>query len=270
MSGTSLEERVRDQLGFYPSYLVALEPTPGAADLVWAETKRVLTADWAGRRGEWLGNAVTATIEDYLPTSVAVRLDRVTFDEPGLQQTAKFFAFVLLRLGVGISAARYVLDGEETRLDHRERAPVAAAATTEAPTRWTTGAKANLPVEPSVSLVEPEVAPTHVAATYDYLTDALGTPNVNNIFRAFGSNPAFLTAVVDTQVTTRGVKPDLDHDLRSLYATSLNVDDEPPAFTPTDIDPADRAAVAGQLQIFHDNLATLLVTLYLGTRFLRD
>jgi len=121
MSVTSLEGRVRDQLGFYPSYLSALEPTPDAAELVWAETERVLAVPWAARRGEWLGSAVTATIEDHLPRSVAVRLDRVTFDEPELQQTVEFFAFVLLRLGVGISAARYVLDGEGTRPAHRER-----------------------------------------------------------------------------------------------------------------------------------------------------
>lgn len=270
MSVTSLKGRVRDQLGFYPSYLAALESTPDAAELVWTETGRILAAPWATRRGQWLGDAVTATIEDHLPQSVSTRLDRVTFDEPDLQGAVEFFAFVLLRLGIGISATRYVLDGEAIRLDHRDAAPIAAAATVEAPARWAAGARADLPVKPSVSLVEPDTAPAHVVATYDYLTDSLGTPNVNNIFRAFGTDPAFLTAVVDAQVATRGVEADLARELRGLYATSLNVDDEPGAFTAGEINPADRAAVRDQLRTFHDNIATLLVTLYLGTRLVAD
>lgn len=143
MSGPVLERRVRDQLGFYSSCLAALESTPEAARHVRAETERVLVAPWADRRGQWLGAAVATAIENHLSPPVAVRLDRMIFDKPNLQQTVEFFAFVLLRLGVGISAARYVMNGEAVRLAHRTSALVAAAATADPPyagpqVRWPT------------------------------------------------------------------------------------------------------------------------------------
>lgn len=47
---------------------------------------------------------------------------------------------------------------------------------------------------------------------------------------------------------------------------SLNVDDDPSAFPPSEIDIVAPEMVSGELRTFHDNLATLLVTLYLGTR----
>jgi hypothetical protein len=66
---------------------------------------------------------VTAAIDDHLPTIATTRLNRMTFDESGSHDTVEFSAFVLLRLDIGISASRYVLDGETTRLDHRTAAP---------------------------------------------------------------------------------------------------------------------------------------------------
>jgi hypothetical protein len=265
MTGRSLERRVRERLGFYPSYLEALESAPGAADLVWTETERVLEASWAPERGRWLGGAAAAMVEDRLPPAVTGRLDRVTFEEPDLQRTVEFFSFVLLRLGLGISAARYAFDGEALRLEHRQREPPIEAGL-ESPSRWGNGAAADLPIEPGLSPVQPGSAPPHVDATFEYLTDALGTPNVNTIFRAFAGDPAFLTAVVDAQVDAGGSER-LAAELRGLYAAALDAADGTPAFAAEDIDEADRPMVGEQLAAFHDNLATLLVTLHLGTRF---
>lgn len=265
MTNRSLEQRVRHQLGFYPSYLAALEPSPAAAELVWMETERVLAGTWAPERGRWLGGAAAATIEDNLPPSLTDRLNRVTFDEPDLQRTVEFFSFVLLRLGLGISAARYALDGEALRLEHHEQAP--SVKNGKAPSRWQEGPAADLPLDPRMSLIQPEAAPPHVEATFGYLTDALETPNVNTIFRAFAVDPAFLTAVVDAQVAFKENRSELDDELRGLYAAALAVDDGDAAFAAADIDEAERSMVAEQLATFQDNLATLLVTLYLGTRF---
>lgn len=56
--------------------------------------------------------------------------------------------------------------------------------------------------------------------------------------------------------------------LRGLYAAALDADGGDAAFAARDVDEADRGTVADRLAAFHDNLSTLLVTLYLGTRFL--
>lgn len=69
---------------------------------------------------------------------------------------------------------------------------------------------ADLPIEPSLLLIQSNVAPAHVEATYRYLIDTPETPNMNNIFRAFGSDPTFLTAVVDAQVEVRSVEAGLE------------------------------------------------------------
>jgi len=266
MTADSLERRIRETLGFYPSYLSVLEPTPEAAALIWDETERVLAAPWAESRGEWLGGATAATIEDSFPATVDTRLDRVIFDEPQLQDTVEFFSFVLLRLGMGIASCRYALEGESTRHDHRNVVADRKQATTDAPTYWSAGAATDPPVDPQITLVQPEDAPAHVGAAYRYLVDALGTPNVNTIFRAFGSDPAFLTAVVDAQVDGRFDDAGLGHELRGLYAKALEADADRESFVTDSIAEADRPAVAEELETFHDNLATLLVTLYVGTR----
>lgn len=248
MTDGSLERRIHGTLGFYPSYLSALESSPEAAALVWDESKRVLTAPWAERRGEWLGRAAAAAIDDYLSATVDTRLNRVTFEEPPLQDTIEFFAFILLRLGMGIASCRYALEGESSRRDHRDVVAGREPATTDAPTHWSAGAATDPPVDPQITLVKPEDAPPHVEATYRYLTDALGTPSVNNIFRAFRSDPAFLTAVVDTQVEGQFEDARLRHELRGLYAKALDADADRGSFTTDSIAEADRPAVAKNWQ----------------------
>jgi hypothetical protein len=121
----------------------------------------------------------------------------VTFAEPSLRVTLESFAFVSLRLGVGIAACRYALDGDVTRLEHRDPAPAAAAAGTVPPEPWITGAETDLPMEPQITTVQPSDATDHVAATYEYLAAELETPNGNNIYRAYGTDPAFPTTVVE-------------------------------------------------------------------------
>lgn len=46
MTAGSLKRQIRETLGFYPSYLSALESTPEAAAFVWDESQRVLAAPW--------------------------------------------------------------------------------------------------------------------------------------------------------------------------------------------------------------------------------
>lgn len=266
MTAGSLERRVSEALGFYPSYLSALESTPEAAALVWEESERALVAPWAERRGRWLGGGAAAAIEAHLPATVETRLERVTFDEPPLQDTVEFFSFVLLRLGMGIASCRYALEGESTRRKHRDGVSARELPTPDAPNHWSAGVATEPPVDPHFTLVQPGDASPHVEATYRYLIDALGTPTVNNIFRAFGSDPAFLTAVVDAQVDGGFDDAELVHELRGLYAKALDADADRTSFVTDSISEPDRLAVAESLATFHDNLATLLVTLYIGTR----
>ena len=263
----SLEQEVRNQLGFYPSYIEVLEDVPDVAALVWAETERVLTEPWAPERGMWLGHAVSATIEDYLPDSVANRLERVTFNDPELQHTIDFFSFVLLRLGIGIAAVRYALDGETLRQKHRERAPDDIPLTSKTPRYWTVGATANPPLDPQLTLIHSESAHPYVDTTFRYLMDTFGTPNVNSIYRAFAVDPAFLVAVVDTQSAVQTENSELRAALQGLYAKALDIDEGEKTAIASNVAEADRTTAANLLGDFHDNLSTLLLTLYLGTQF---
>lgn len=54
-------------------------------------------------------------------------------------------------------------------------------------------------------------------------------------------------------------------ELRGLYAKALDTDADRTSFVATSIAEDNRAFVAKELATFHDNLATLLVTIYIGT-----
>jgi hypothetical protein len=134
---------------------------------------------------------------------------------------------------MGIASCRYVLERESNRRDDRDAVADREPATTDAPTHWSAGAATDPPVDPQIMLVKPEEAPPDVEATYQYLTDALGTPSVKSIFRAFESDPAFLSAVVDAQVDERFEDARLRHELRGLYVKALDADADRGSFKRT-------------------------------------
>jgi hypothetical protein len=122
---------------------------------------------------------------------------------------------------VGIAVCRYALDGHVTQLEHRDPAPAAAAAGTVPPAPWITGAETDLPIEPQITPVQPSDATDDVAATYEYLAAELETPNRNNIYRAYGTDPAFLSTVVEAQIPVAEAETDLSRTPQGLYAAAL-------------------------------------------------
>ena len=94
---------------------------------------------------------------------------------------------------------------------------------------------------PDVNPVAPEDAPPHVAAVYDRLTAAV--------------EAQLEAGLPDATVTRR---------LRSACVAALDADDAPGG--PEGVADTDREAVSERLAAYHENLATLLVTLYIGTR----
>jgi len=165
--------------------------------------------------------------------------------------------------GIGITACRYALDGPDRRVEHRETVALPDGRG-RAPDAWREGASADLPAAPDIDPVAPEDAPPHVAAVYDRLTAELDTTEVNTVFQAYGADPAFLTAAVEAQLEAGLPDATVTRRLHGACAAALDADDAPGGLK--GVADADRETVSERLAAYHENLATLLVTLYVETR----
>jgi hypothetical protein len=265
----NLEQRVHEELGFYPSYLAAIEEHEVCADLVWEETRRVLTEEWSRQRGQFTAGRAAAVIEEHISESTMRTIDRSTFGSTALNQSVVFFSFVMFRLGLGISACRYGVDDDGLRQKHRSVA--GPTETAELPVCVQNGVDQSLPLSPGLDLVEPAAASEEVETTYNRVLHTLETPNVNNVFRGFAVDPQFLSAVVDTQikiVETAGETTELSAHLQGVYAQALEGRTLPLTrerlLQATENNVAAVDAVTETLRVYHDNLTTLILTLYLG------
>ncbi|MFB6126204.1 MAG: hypothetical protein ABEJ79_02740 [Halolamina sp.] len=259
---------VEESLGFYPSYIAAVSEYPAYRSLLWRETQRVVTAPWAGDAAAELARAAQSSVDAAVPDERLPDVSRVSADEAALDSTVRFFSFVVFRLGLGITACRYALDGPETLRAHRRALPE---------TESTLGARIERGVEstPSldfaVSLVHPSEADDVVTAAYDRVLTELKTPNVNNIFRALAASPATLSTVVDAQVALYDAvesRAAFERRLRGWYATVLAANDAPAnhraALRAEGYGREDVDAVAATVRAYHENLPTLVTTLLLA------
>jgi hypothetical protein len=195
-------------------------------------------------------------------------IERDTIDEPELRDVVRFFSFVVFRVGLGIAACRYALAGQTTRLAHRELRGPKIEPDNEPPNLLLDGVNMTLPVNPPVSLVNPADAPESVAHSYRRLCRELDTPKVNHVFQAFATNPTFLDTVVDAQVATNDGELELSRKLLGLYAVALNENPNLPLFRPTlsKLSESDIVTVERTLRTYHENLPTLLLTVYLAAQ----
>jgi len=272
--GQSVERRARAELGFYPSYLAALEPYPEAADLVWRESRRVLHATWAPSAARRLASTAQPAVSRSLPVGATVDRSLSEDETDSLRAVVRFFSFVVFRLGLSIGACRYALDGAATRAAHRRPLP---AETVPLSPCVDAGVETTLPATPSLSLVSPEAAGPEVRATFGRVREVLETPNVNTVFRALASVPAVLEAVLDMQAEfyeTLDARWAFERSVRGWYATSLDGDSAPrslrPALRTEGVERRTVDEVAGRLRTFHENLPTLVVTVLVADRLLED
>lgn len=253
----SLESTVLDTLGFYPSYLAAVESYPDYASIAWTETERFLRAPDS--------TPVATRLAEDATSLVRPAVDDETHATQ-LGETLEFFSFVVFRLGIAITACRYALDGPRTRAAHAATPASARRARSELPAHAKRGVTRTLPQDPDITLHHPDDVSGRRAALYRRIERELETPNVNNIFRGLAAEPAFLEAVVDTQVALTRREPDVDGAVHRLFANAL---------AELQLDPSNHRvtlrdhgygndeidAVAARIRAYQRNLPTLVTTL---------
>lgn len=256
----AFESTVRDALGFYPSYLAAVDSHPDYASLAWRETQQYLRAPdstpAARRLAEHATRLVRPAVDDHETHATE------------LGETLEFFSFVVFRLGIAITACRYALDGTRTRAAHAATAPTEPTEPerTELPSHAKQGITRTLPQDPGITLHHPDAVSGRRAALYRRIERDLETPNVNNIFRGLAAEPAFLEAVIDTQVALTHRNPEVARTVHRLFANALPEIQLAPSnhrvalrdcgYGNDEID-----AVASRIRAYQRNLPTLVTTL---------
>lgn len=260
---SSFETAVSDTLGFYPSYLAAVDDAPEYASLAWRETQQCLRAPESVPAARLVANR-------------AVDLLAPAIDESGTQtdlgETLEFFSFVVFRLGVAITACRYALDGAQTRRARASTVQTPSPAATSLPDRITTGITRTLPQNPDITLHQPAEATERQTALYNRIERDLDTPNVNNIFRALAAEPSLLASVIDAQTTITRRRPDVEATLQRTFAAALSKLEYTPSNHRFELrdrgyDHADIDAVAAQVRAYQRNLPTLVTTLVIAVLY---
>jgi len=252
----TFESTVLDTLGFYPSYLAAVDSHPDYASLAWAETERYLRAPDSPPVARRLAERAT-------------RLVRPAVDETcvtELGETLEFFSFVVFRLGIAITACRYALDGTRTRAAHAATSTPTNPERTELPAHTERGVARTLPQDPDITLHHPDAVSGRRESLYRRIERELETSNVNNIFRALGAEPAFLEVVVDTQVDLTHRYPHVDEAIHRLFANALaemrlRLSNHRLGLREIGYGNDDIDAVASRIRAYQRNLPTLVVTL---------
>lgn len=251
------ESDVLDTLGFYPSYLAAVDSHPDYASIAWTETQQSLRAPDSTPAAKRLAEDVTSLVRPAVDDEThAVQLG----------ETLEFFSFVVFRLGIAITACRYALDGTRTCAAHASTATPTKPARSELPPHTERGVTRTLPQDPDITLHHPDTVSGPRAVLYRRIERDLETPNVNNIFRGLAAEPEFLDAVVDTQVALAHQEPDLGGAVYRLFANAL---------TEMQLEPSNHRValrdhgygndeidtIASRIRAYQRNLPTLVVTL---------
>lgn len=253
----TLESDVLDTLGFYPSYLAAVDSYPDYASIAWTETQQSLRAPDSTPAAKRLAEDATSLVRPAVDDETHATQ---------LGETLEFFSFVVFRLGIAITACRYALDGTRTCAAHASTATSTKPVRSELPAHTERGVTRILPQDPDITLHHPDAVSGRRAALYRRIERELETPNINNIFRGLAAEPAFLEAVIDTQVAFSHTEPEVDAAVHRLFANALTEMQLEPSnhrvalrdhgYGNDEID-----AVAARIRAYQRNLPTLVTTL---------
>jgi len=268
------EQQVRTKLGFYPSYLAAIEEYEACAEFVWDETQQILTEPWAQLEGETVARQAQSVIDEEIPPAIDTDLDAANTAGRLVENAVELFSFVMFRLGLSISACRYGVEEKHVQQTHSQTATTTSVTSAEIRPLIKQGIEKSLPIDPEITLIDPADASDDVGKTYARICRELETPNVNNVFRAFAVEPQFLETVVETQIRIiqqADMQQRLESRLRGLYAAALEEHSlalsrhrlRQVAETDNAVD-----SVVESLRTYHENLPTLVLTLYLGALFM--
>jgi len=256
----TFEDEAVETLGFYPSYLAAVADEPQYAELVWEQTERAVNEPAVRDAGERVARAAVPAVRELVPDATpAARGEQV-------DETVRFFSFVMFRLTFTMVFCRYALDGRSTLTAHAEPVPTGEGV----PSRIADGLDRSAPADPDITLVQPPDAEGQVRDLYDRLLVDLDTPNVNNVFRGLAFNSDLLAAVVDAQA---GIDAEerhaLERRMRGWYARAvadagLSVPDHWRVLRGRSLDHAAVDSVASRMRAFHENLPTLATTIVLA------
>jgi len=256
----TFEDDAVETLGFYPSYLAAVADEPRYAKLVWAQTERAVGEPAVRNAGERVARAAVPAVRETVPDAApAARGEQV-------DETVRFFSFVMFRLTFAMVFCRYALDGRSTLAAHAEPVPMGG----DVPPRIADGLDRSVPADPDITLVQPPDAEGRVRNLYDRLLAELDTPNVNNVFRGLAFDPDLLATVVNAQTGIDAAERHaLERRMRSWYAQAvadagLSVPDHRRLLRDRGLDHAAVDSVASRMRAFHENLPTLTTTVVLA------
>jgi|AntDeeMinimDraft_5_1070356.scaffolds.fasta_scaffold15776_2 hypothetical protein len=256
----TLESVVLDTLGFYPSYLAAVDNYPEYASIAWTETQQFLRAPDAIPTAKPLAESAISLVRPAVNNETHVTQ---------LGETLEFFSFVVFRLGIAITACRYALDGTRTCAAHASTTTATSGTRSELPAHTKQGISHTLPQNPHITLHHPDDVSGRREALYRRIERELETPNINNIFRGLAAEPDLLEAVIDTQVAFTHRNPGVDAAIHRLFAnalTQLQIDlpNHRVALRAHGYGNDDIDVVAARIRAYQQNLSTLVTTLLIA------